>query len=412
MFMFLKIAFGNIVKNWKNSLTILIVVFVCVFTMQFGTGYVDGFKKKITTDFLQQAGHVNVFNETYYKSMDFSLLEYNVPYSAVLADKLGRFPDVSSLRPEINFGAIANTEKENLQCLIKAVDIKGIEANYGLRKKSVIEGSFILGDKDIVLGYKAASLLKVKPGDKLVLLSVDQYGSMSAVEGVISGLFKSNNAMEDETLIVCGLPLAQKLFAMEGRVTSIAVNFKNPASSVLYANELQKILPQGMTAVPWQEGQAFIVNMLKMFDVLIGIMAFVIIFAASMGIINSFLMNIMNRLPEYGVLRAIGMGRGQLFMMIITESFLLGVIGTGLAMIPGTIIVKHFEAHPMNFDNIWKVMEGSGIGSMDATIGMVYLPASVAIVVLTGILISVVASIYPAMIAANKKPSDIMRVLE
>jgi ABC-type lipoprotein release transport system permease subunit len=60
MFIFFKIAAGNIIKNWKNSLTILIVVFVCVFTMQFGTGYVDGFKKKITTDFLQQAGHVNI----------------------------------------------------------------------------------------------------------------------------------------------------------------------------------------------------------------------------------------------------------------------------------------------------------------------------------------------------------------
>jgi ABC-type lipoprotein release transport system permease subunit len=66
----------------------------------------------------------------------------------------------------------------------------------------------------------------------------------------------------------------------------------------------------------------------------------------------------------------------------------------------------------MNFERIWKIMEGSGIGAMDATIGMLFLPASVAVVILTGVLVSVIASIYPALVALKKKPSEILRVLE
>jgi ABC-type lipoprotein release transport system permease subunit len=49
---------------------------------------------------------------------------------------------------------------------------------------------------------------------------------------------------------------------------------------------------------------------------------------------------------------------------------------------------------------------------MDPLLGMVFVPATFMIVVLTGVMISVIASIYPALIAVGKKPSEIMRVLE
>ncbi|MCX8093811.1 MAG: FtsX-like permease family protein [Candidatus Goldbacteria bacterium] len=412
MFIFLKIAFGNIIKNWRNSITVLIVVFVCVFTMQVGTGYIDGFKKKITSDFLKQIGHVNIYDEKYYKEQDFLMMEYNIPYNKEIIKKIKNIPGVKNIRPEINFGAIANTQNKNLQCMVKAIDIQTIDENYRERKSSIIEGKFIKTNNDFVLGYKAAKLLNIKTGENLILLTIDQYGSINAVEGRVCGLFKSNNAVEDESMVICGLEKAQKLLNLQDKVTVITVNFDDPFLANEKAFLLQKILPNGIIAVPWQTGQAFILNMLKLFNVMALAISFILIFAASMGIINSFLMNIMNRLPEFGVLRAMGLSKLQLFFMIITESFLLGGIGTIFAMLPGTIVVKYFETNPMNFEKIWKIMEGSGMGSMDASIGMVFVPASFIIVIMTGILISVIASIYPAMIALSKKPSDIMKVLE
>ena len=412
MFLFWKIALGNVLKSRRSSVTILIVVFVCVFTMQFGTGYIDGFKKKLTSEFLQQSGHVNIYNELFYKDQDPSMTEHNVVYDAALIEKIRGVTGVTGVRAEINFGALANTETKNLQCMVKALDISKIDENYVRRKNSVIQGRFIEKDGEIAIGHKAAALLRIKPGDKLILLSIDSFGGINAVEGTVTGLYKSNNSLEDEGMAVCGLKMAQELLGIQGKVMSVTVNTDNPEKAAETAAAIQAFLPAGALAVPWQTGQAFVVNMMKMFDVMVVFMAFLLIFAASMGIINSFLMNIMNRLPEFGVLRAMGLSKGQLFMMILTESLLLGAAGTALAVIPGTFVVRHFQANPMNFESIWKIMEGSGIGNMDASIGMVFVPASFLIVVMTGVMISVVASIYPAMVAVKKKPSDIMRVLE
>jgi len=409
---FLKIAFGNLLKNRRTSLTILIVVFVCVFLMEFGVGFIDGFRSKIIKDFLKEAGHIKIYNSSYYKDLDFSRTEFNIPYDTKMLDKLKAVSGVQNVIPELNFGAIANSVNENIECLVKAVDLHDIEKNYTRREKMMIEGHFIQGEKDIVLGYKAAKYLHVKLGDSIILLSVDQYGGINAAEGRLVGLSKTNSSLEDESLVVCALPLAQKLLALEGKVTEITVNIEDPMEAPIKAGVIQKILPTGTIAVPWQVGQAFIVSYLKILDVVVVILSIIIIFAASLGILNSFLMNILNRMQEFGVLRAMGVGKGQIFGMILTESFMLGVIGTIAGLIPGTLVVKYLEANPFNYQNIMKLMEGSTMGAIDASIGFLLIPASLVVILFTGVLISVVASLYPAVLAAVKKPSEIMRVLE
>src|SRR5208283_3611861 len=116
---FLKIAFGNLLKNRRTSLTILIVVFVCVFLMEFGVGFIDGFKSKIINDFLKAAGHIKIYNTNYYKELDFSRTEFNMPYDAKLLDKLKTVSGVQNVIPELNFGAIANSVTENIECIVK-----------------------------------------------------------------------------------------------------------------------------------------------------------------------------------------------------------------------------------------------------------------------------------------------------
>jgi ABC-type lipoprotein release transport system permease subunit len=176
MFMFLKLAWGNVLKNRRSSITILIVVFVCVFFMDFGVAFMDGFKSKILGDFLNEAGHINIYDSRYYKEMDFVMNEYNVNLTPELLKAVKTVPGVKTVRAEINFGAIANTQTENLECMVRAIDPENASDNYTKLASSVIKGSFIKGDKDILVGERGAKLLGTGIGQKLVILSVDQYG--------------------------------------------------------------------------------------------------------------------------------------------------------------------------------------------------------------------------------------------
>jgi putative ABC transport system permease protein len=410
MFFFLRLAWGNILKNRQNTVTILTVVSICVFFMEFGIGYMDGFKEKILKDALLQSGHIKIYNQKYYDSMDFAPIDYNFPYDAGKISRIRGLDGVTSVRPEINFGAIANSVHDNHETMVKAIDPKDNSGIYEKRIKSVKQGRFIEKDNELAIGYKAAKMLGVGPGDRIIIMTMDKYGGINAAEGIITGLMHSKNQEEDEGLVICALAFAQKALAMENDVTELIANVKNPLKTGAAAAEIAKIYPAGFAVVPWQKGQAYLVDMLGIMDVAVFIIALIIMSVAALGIVNSFLMNIMGRYPEFGIFRAIGVSGRQLFLMILAESALLGVVGTALGMIPGLLLNWYFMVHPISYESMgdaFKSFEG-----LDVMIGTAILPVSTAIIAVTGILTSILASCYPAFIAVNKKPVDILRSVQ
>ncbi|HDT15638.1 MAG TPA: ABC transporter permease, partial [Firmicutes bacterium] len=389
MFYFLKLAAGNIVKNRRNTFTIALVVAVCVFFMEFMAGYMDGFKDKIANDTLERSGHITVYNREYYNSLDFMPLDYNIEITEELINGLKGHSNVTGVREEINFGGVLNSEYDNIDVMVKAINIQNENPLYESRKRAVTEGRFIENPGEFVIGFKAARLLGVERGDSVILLTMDQYGGMNAIEGVITGFFVSNMPSEDEGLLICALSDAQDLLGLEGRVTEIFLNIRdyevlNSAHSEKRrklieksttaetpeerekfaaeadkkyplkgaektAKELEDVIPGYAAAVPWQEEQPAIRYALEMLEPMTFAVSAILVFVAAMGITNSFLMNIMGRMPEFGVMRAMGLSTKQMFGMIVSESFLLGVIGTAAGMIPGVGLVYYFQKNPINY---------------------------------------------------------------
>jgi putative ABC transport system permease protein len=76
----------------------------------------------------------------------------------------------------------------------------------------------------------------------------------------------------------------------------------------------------------------------SMFDV----MAVLAVLISSLGIVNTLMMNIMERTQEIGMLRAIGMTRGQVIKMVLSEAGLMGVIGGLVGLVFGVLLAKIF----------------------------------------------------------------------
>ncbi len=445
---FLKLALKSILKNKRSTFTILVVVMLCVFFMEVTIGYIEGMKKEIADDALLNIGHIVLYHKDYHDNLDFMPLDYNIEYNEKIAEKIKNTPNVVSVRPEINFGAIASSEKENIDSIVKAIDLREVK-NYEKKIKTIIKGRFIEKDKEFVIGYKAAEFLKVDIGDNLILLTIDRFGSMNATEGKIVGIYKSFILSEDKSGVICSLTTAQKLLGMEGKVTEILINVKdymgynyktlnkinnlrkkiekaksekekNRILKILNekypekgaektAKELKEKLPDHIIAVPWQKDMGYLIMILNITDIWIYIMLGIIFFVAAMGISNSFLINITGRMQEFGVFRAMGVSTKQLFGMILSESFLLGVIGSILGIIPGIILVYYFQLHPIDYSAMGEALEV--YKGMDAVMGAHFTVKDAIYTFVTGILISVFASLYPAFIAVRKKPVEILRFI-
>jgi putative ABC transport system permease protein len=118
---------------------------------------------------------------------------------------------------------------------------------------------------------------------------------------------------------------------------------------------------------------------------LLDALALIAVLVAGLGMVNTFSMSVFERIREIGVLRATGMTRGQVWRMVVIEAGVLGVlgslIGAAVGLVVGALLVAWSSGgFGLAFDPPW---------------------ASVALTICFGVLISIIASVYPAGLASR-----------
>ncbi|MBK6767271.1 MAG: ABC transporter permease [bacterium] len=208
--MLLRMALRDLLRMKKRSLAVISVVAVSVLLLQFGASYVDGFRDKIQKQTVRESGHLRIAARGYDAKIDLLPLEPNLRWNAALADSLARLPFVRSVRPMLRFGALVNSPERTLEMQLAGTTPDAARAIWGRLERSVVDGAFLDGPNQVMLGNNAAELLNIRAGEKIILLTSDVYGGMSAVEPVVRGVFRSLNEDEDATLLLAELGTLQK----------------------------------------------------------------------------------------------------------------------------------------------------------------------------------------------------------
>lgn len=190
------------------------------------------------------------------------------------------------------------------------------------------------------------------------------------------------------------LPAAEK-----DKVYTIAAeyDYKKYSAEEIKA-ELDKI---GLTSVTLED----IMGQIKaFFDIVITIFTvfgYIALLAAVIGIVNTLYMSVQERTREIGLMKALGMGRGKIFLSFAVEAIMLGfwgsLLGTIVSILLGTLL--NASAH-----------SSDGFMQNFPTFNLVeFTPASIIPVVLTIMIIAFIASVLPARKASKKDPINSLR---
>ena len=126
------------------------------------------------------------------------------------------------------------------------------------------------------------------------------------------------------------------------------------------------------------------------------------------GIINTMLMAVLERIKELGMLMAIGMNKLRVFLMIVLESILLGLVAMPVGLLLGYITIEYVGANGIDMSMYAKGLANFGMSpiiyfELDP---IVYLQVAVGV-----FLTAVLASIYPALKAIRLKPVEALRTI-
>ena len=197
-----------------------------------------------------------------------------------------------------------------------------------------------LGSGGIVLGSSLARNLGAASGDTVFLVDINR----SREAFPVAGTFRVGNEIIDGALSYTSIPTLQNYLGEQGRISGYHVRLADPAAAEAFSQTLAN--ETGLWATPWQNLFGGLVRQLELQKTLIGVVVFLIVLVAAMGIANILILTVAEKTEEIAILRAIGASERQVLAVFTTEGLLLGGGGTLLGALLGLGLSLYFKFQP------------------------------------------------------------------
>ncbi|MEY4630969.1 MAG: hypothetical protein RIQ81_1089 [Pseudomonadota bacterium] len=338
-------ASRNLLRSLRRTLISLLAIASAAAAMIVFQSFVDGVKKTfrknvITSNF----AHYQVTKKGYRQNDSDDPFVYQIKNSGELREKIER--EVGPLRffaQRQPFYGLINFNDRSLGGM--AFGIEAAQERDFLTLVQTNSGKHLAdsGDLSVFVGYKLAEKLKAKDGDLLTVLVTTQTGSMNALDLEMVGTFKSGVIQLDEGAFFIHHKVSEQLLKTEG-APLLMIGFKGD-DELVHQEKLKKLISAhdpDMELVHWRQLAEFFDNTMGWVNIQFMVFRIIILIIATISIITVFMMGLMERMGEFGTMRAIGTHRGSIASMIFFESILQSTLGSVLGVGLGIVILKVF----------------------------------------------------------------------
>lgn len=333
-----------------------------------------------------------------------------------LATKIQQFPDVRAAAPFINGQGMLSNEGDSAPVLIKGVDPTA-EVKVSELPSKMVQGSFAAltpGGFNIILGQKLADGLGLQVGDKVTLFtpqaSITPLGILPRFKRfTVVGLFSAGGFGFDTGVGFINLQDAQALYNMGQSVSGLRLKVSDLYAAPKVTDELQKNFQQQYLISNWTEQYGDWFKAIKMEKTMMFFILILIVAVAAFNLVSSLVMIVNDKQPEIAILRTLGASPRNVMGIFMVQGCMVGVIGTILGLISGVILALNA---PFLVNEIQRIFHVEFISSSVFLVD--YLPSKlewkdVWHVCVIALLLSLIATLYPAWQAARTQPAEALR---
>ncbi len=270
------------------------------------------------------------------------------------------------------------------------------------------EGEFLSAqaDRNLVIGIKLSKSLEAKIGDELVVVVQAADGSTSNELYHVGGIFDSVGESLDRSGVYMHIDDFEPLFAMGGRVQEIVFN----SHSRLDPDQVASLLkPAAGTAEvkTWRQLFPALKSMVDLMVTMIAIVQTFFYIAAALGVMNTMLMATFERIPEFGVMKALGCSPLRIVGEVALEAWLLGMVGCAIGAVLGCGLAIFCGIHGIDMSGFMETASVEGLAFSSHWHPVLEARAVYHAAVIMCIVV-IVSAIYPAVKAARTDPVKAM----
>ncbi|WP_323638658.1 lipoprotein-releasing ABC transporter permease subunit LolE [Pectobacterium polonicum] len=328
--------------------------------------------------------------------------------------KIEQVPGVAAAAPYINFtGLLENGAK------LQAIQVKGVDPQQETRLSAlpnyVINNAwqrFRAGEQQVIIGQGVAKTLNVAEGDWVTVMIPNSDPEMRLMQPKrirlhVSGILQLSGQL-DHGLALIPLTDAQQYLDMGQSVTGIAIKAKDVFSANKLVRDVGMATKAYVTIRSWIGTYGYMYRDIQMVRTIMYLAMILVIGVACFNIVSTLVMAVKDKSSDIAVLRTLGASDGLIRAIFIWYGLLAGLLGSVIGAVVGVIatlqltpIIRGIEAligHKLLSGDIYFIdFLPSELHLMD-----------VFIVLSTSLVLSLIASWYPARRASRIDPARVL----
>jgi len=331
-----------------------------------------------------------------------------------LAEVLVLQPGVLAAAPYLTDKVIFSGQGTLRGASLTAIDVQR-QATVSSVNEAMLTGTLadLQQPFSVVLGTGLARGLGVAPGDTLDVtlpsLTVTPLGTFPRSKRLrVVGLF-AVNAQPDGYQAYVSLETGQRLFGAGAGVDGIQLRTSDLMQAPRQLAALQQSLAPGLLARDWTQTQGSLFRAVKMEKIMVGLLLLSVVAVAAFNIVSTLVMAVAEKRGDIAVLRTMGARAGGIMAIFFAHGLGLACTGIGVGAALGVLLASHIARITAALER-WL-----GVKLFDPSVYFISeLPArlqwqDVAAVIAASLLLSLLASVYPAWRASRIAPAEVLR---
>ncbi len=307
-------------------------------------------------------------------------------------------PHVMAVSPFVQAQALIEKGKRIEGVLVKG-STKENETSVTALAECITRGAYPLeGTREMMIGDVLASSLGLAIGDTVQFISPDKKKGETLA---VSGIFHSGMYEYDSHLVYLPLDLAQELFALETKVTGIAVRYDDAERAIAGKRELSQAAGYPFYVMTWTDMNRNLFNALKLEKTVMFVILTLIVTVACFNIVGTLTLLVIDKTKDIGILKAVGFSSARIMNVFTWNGVLIGFWGTALGLAIGFLICALLERY--SFIDIPSDIYYFGKLPVQTSL------KDALVIGASSMGLSLLSTLYPAAAGANLKPVEALR---
>jgi len=320
---------------------------------------------------------------------------------------------VAGVAPYIDIQAIATHQPATLPVVLRGIE-PAAEGSVTEIARSLTHGSLAdlrPGSDNVIVGSIVSERLGLAPGDRLQLLILtvgDGAPEPKLRELAVAGTFEAGSPESDSALVLTNIEDARALESAGRGGEGLRVRFRDVMAAPALAGALSKLMPRSLTVIDWTQDHASYFRAIRIEKTMMSLILLLIVAVAAFNLVAMLVMVVTDKRTEIAILRTFGTSPPRVLSVFLTQGLVIGWLGVALGVALGLALA-------LNVSTIVPVLQNAfGFEIFDPDVYNTAIPSevhaeNVVIIALAALLLTALATIYPAVRAARTAPAEALR---